>query len=214
MYCVIKNDMKFGEYFIKGGTKARVINKPNYKEANIPGLDLYLAINLSDIALQQKESVLESEIRIKNELEERCHSNTEMVGITLITDGTKVLMDAGADFYEEATIYDSQVKRVLEIENIPEKIKKAQYLNRPYYLRSIIEYLDNEFAQWVQDNCEFYVYTEEDIKNGDCWADAEPGDTTLSDKGIEQFKNKKIEYQKMLEKIGFTYDFKGGLVWE
>jgi hypothetical protein len=214
MYCVIKNDMKFGEYFIKAGTKARVIGKPNYKQVNIPGLDLYLAVNLRDIALKQKESVLESEIRIKNELEERCHSNTEMVGITLMTDGTKVLMDAGADFYEEATIYESEVKKVLGTDNIPENIEKAKYLQPPYYVSSLVQYLEDEFTKWVQDNCEFYTYTKEDIENGDCWEDAEPGDTTLSESGIEQFENKKIEYQKMLEKIGFTYDFKGGLVWE
>lgn len=213
MHCLIKNDMKFGEYFIPARTKARVINKPNYKEANIPGLDLYLAINLSDIALMQKESVLVSEVEIKNELEGKS-KDTVMVGITIKTDGTKVLMDSGNDFYENATLYGSKVKKVLDTDIIPEEIKIAPYTSKKYYLQSIIEYLENNFAKWVQANCEFYIYTEEDVENGNCYADAEPGDTILLDKGMEQFENKKLEYQSMLEKIGFTYDFKGGLIWE
>lgn len=213
MYCLIKNDMKFGEYFIPARTKARVIGKPNYKEADIPGLDLYLAVTLRDIELKQKESVLISDIEIKNELEEKS-KDTVMVGITIRTDGTKVLMDAGNDFYEDATIYDFQVKKVLGIDNIPEEVEKAKYMNRHYYLRSLVDYIENQFTKWVKDNCEFYTYTEEDIENGECYADAEPGDTTLSDKGLEQFKNKESEYQCMLERIGFTYEFKGGLIWE
>ncbi|MDT8718300.1 hypothetical protein IAI10_16655 [Clostridium sp. 19966] len=213
MYCLIKNDMKFGEYFIPARTKARVIGKPNYKEANVPGLDLYLAITLWDIVLMQKKSALISEVEIKNELDEKS-KDTVMVGITIRTDGTTVFMDAGADFYEDATISEYQVKKVLGMDDIPKEIKKDQYTVRPYYLRSVIEYFESEFAKWVQDNCEFYTYTEEDIANGDCTSDAEAGDTTLSEKGLEHFENKKLEYQEKLEKIGFTYDFKGGFIWE
>ncbi|WP_315074466.1 hypothetical protein [uncultured Clostridium sp.] len=214
MHCVIKSDMKFGDYLIKARTKARVIGKPNYKQANIPGLDLYLAVTLSDIALKKEESVLVSDVEIKNELDKKSR-DTVMVGITIRTDGTKVFMDAGDSFYEEATIYESEVKKVLGVEDIPEKIEKVKYLSpTSYYLIDVVEYLEREFAKWVQDNCEFYTYTEEDIENRNCGADDEPGDVTLSDIGMEQFETKKIEYQKMLEKIGFTYDFKGGLVWE
>ena len=214
MYFLIKNDMKFGEYFIKGRTRARVINKPRYKKVNIPGLDLYLALNLSEIELNKKESVLVSDIEIKNELDEKS-KDTVMVGITIRTDGTKVFMDAGDDFYENATIYESQVKKVLNIESIPEGIKKAEYFSpTSYYLRGVVKYLEDEFANWVENNCEFYTYTKEDIENSNCREDSEEGDTTLSEKGIEQFENKKSEYQYKLEKIGFTYDFKGGLVWE
>lgn len=213
MYCLTKNDMKFGEYFIPARTKARVIGKPNYKEANVPGLDLYLAVTFWDIVLMQKKSALVSEVEIKNELEEKS-KDTVMVGITIRTDGTKVFMDAGNEFYEDATISEFQVKKVLGTEDIPKEIQKVQYMVRPYCLRSVVDYLEDEFAKWVQDNCEFYTYTEEDIENGDCTDDAEAGDTTLSDKGLKQFESKKAEYQEKLERIGFTYDFEGGLVWE
>lgn len=213
MYCVIKNDMKFGEYFIPAKTRARVINKPNYKDANVPGLDLYLAITLRDIVLMQKKSALLSEVEIENELAEK-NKNTVMVGITISTDGTKVFMDAGADFYEDATISEYQVKKVLGVDDIPKEIKKVQYMVHKYYLNSVIDYLEDQFSKWVQKKCEFYTYTEEDIENGNCVADAEAGDTTLSTNGLEQFENKKLEYQEKLERIGFTYEFTGGLIWE
>ena len=67
MYCLTKNDMKFGKYFIPARTKARVIGKPNYKDAGVPGLDLYLAFTLWDISLMQKKSIPVSKVEIKNE---------------------------------------------------------------------------------------------------------------------------------------------------
>lgn len=213
MNCIIKNDMKFGEYFIPARTKATVINKPKYKEAGVPGLDLYLAISLWDISLMQEKSSLISEVEIKNELEKN-NRDTVMTGITVRTDGTKVFMDAGDEFYEKATISEHQAKKVLDMDEIPTEIEKDNYNVRPYYLRSIIDYLENEFSKWVQCNCEFYTYTEEDIENRDCLSFAEAGDTTLSQKGLEQFELKKMEYQSKLEKIGFTYEFEGGLIWE
>lgn len=214
MHCVIKNEMKFGDYVIPARIKARVVNKPSYKEANVPGLHLLLSVRLSDIALMKKESVLLTEVEIKNEYEDSYYNSSKMIGIVIETDGTKVLMDAEDKFYDEATLYEFQVKKVLEVDEIPEEIKIAPYTSGQYYLESLVSYLEDQFAEWVQDNCEFYTYTEEDIENGECYADAEEGDTTLSAKGLEQFENKKVEYQSMLEKIGFTYDFKGGLIWD
>lgn len=212
MYCLIKNEMKFGDYVIPARTKATVINTPNCRESNVPGLDLYLAISLKEIAFKINKDTLLSELEIKDELNNG--GETVMTGITIWTNGNKVLMDAGDNFYDEATLYEHQVIKVLGVSEMPQRIEIAQYTRNKYYLEDLVSYLEDQFAEWVQNNCEFYTYTEEDIENGECYADAEAGDTTLSDKGIEQFEKKKVEYQSMLERIGFTYDFNGGLIWE
>ena len=213
MNCIIKNDMKFGEYFIPAGTEARVINTPKYKEAGVPGLDLYLAISFLDIQLMQRKSVSINEIEIKDELEKN-NRDTVMTGITIRTNGTKVLMDAGDEFYAKATISEYQAKKVLGMSEVPNEIRKDEYHANPYYLESIIYYLENEFSKWVKCNCEFYTCTEEDIENDESLRFVEPGTSVLSQKGLKQFESKKIEYQNMLERIGFTYNFKGGLIWE
>lgn len=73
--------MKFGEYFIPAGTEARVINTPKYKEAGVPGLDLYLAISFLDIQLIQRKSVPINEIEIKDELGKN-NRDAVMTGLT------------------------------------------------------------------------------------------------------------------------------------
>ncbi len=209
MYCLTRNDMKFKDYFIPARTKANVITKPNTQTVDAPGVQLEISINLWNI---NNKPCPVSEVQIDNELQERAYggAGSQFIGIVILTNTTEVYMDADDERYFDVDLYDWQVKRIFDDE-IP-KLEKGRHGYTK--LRSVIEYLDNEFAVWVHDNCEFYTYTEEDIENGDCYGDAEAGDTTLSDKGIEQFENKKLEYQKKLEKIGFTYDFKGGLIWD
>ncbi|MNP72343.1 hypothetical protein D3C76_1688770 [compost metagenome] len=68
--------------------------------------------------------------------------------------------------------------------------------------------------EWIHNNCEFVELTEEEIENGEGFDGAQAGDRTLSDSGLEKFYIKKLEYQNKLETTGFTYDFKGGLIWD
>jgi hypothetical protein len=124
-------------------------------------------------------------------------------------------MDAGDKMYWDYGLYDWQLEKIFGKDNVPQNLLKGKYA---YYckdarLQDVVEYLEEEFAEWVQENCEFITLTEEDIENGFGFDDAEEGDTTLSQKGIEQFENKCLEYQNKLEVTGFTYDFQGGLTW-
>lgn len=214
MYCITRNDMKFGEYFVPARTKAKVINKPMYHDAGIPGLQLYISINLFDIHPKKKTGVPISEIEINNELENvrMGSANSTMEGIVIYTHGDQVYMGAEDEFYKDATLSKWAVQKLFG-EVIPESIDKAQYSN-DYRLDSVIEYLENEFAQWVKDNCDFKVLTAEDIENGEGFDGAYPEDSTLSEVGIRQFEEKQLEYQNRLEITGFTYEFKGGLFWD
>lgn len=213
MYCITRNDMKFGDYFIPARTKAIVINKPAYREANIPGLYLDIAIRLSDAALKQRKTVPINEVEVGNELESTHYQRSKMVGIEIQTNGEHVFMDAGDSFYNDSMIAEWEVKKIFP-NGVPEALEKAPYHINQYMLQSIIDYLENEFAEWVQKNCDFHKLTKRDIENGEGFDGACPGDRILSNSGMEQFDKKKNEYQARLETIGFTYDFKGGLIWD
>jgi len=216
MNCITKEDMKFGEYFIPARTKARVINTPQYHEAGIPGLQLLIAITLFDMQLEAKRmtGVPMSKTRINNELEKTCFGDTrsQMQGIVIYTHGDKVFLDAGDEFYSRSTLSKWHVQKIVG-EVIPENIAKAEY-SSGYSLESVIEYLENEFTEWVGENCDLKILTEEDIENGEGIDGSDPGDSVLSEIGLLQFYEKQLEYQQRLETSGFTYDFKGGLIWE
>ncbi|HVJ49391.1 hypothetical protein [Desulfitobacterium sp.] len=216
MYCITREDMKFGHYLIPARTSAEVVNTPQYHEVNIPGLHLRIAINLFNIHPKKHLGVPISEIEINNEFE-RCaygSAKSKMIGIEIDTQGDQVYIDAGDKFYRDATLSQWNVEKIFG-ENTPDDLTKAPYSHlKEYRLESIIEYLEEEFAEWVNGNCEFTILTEEDIENGIGFDGAGPGDRILSDKGLEQFREKQLEYQKRLERTGFTYRFKGGLIWE
>ena len=78
----------------------------------------------------------------------------------------------------------------------------------------MIEYLEEDFSDWVKENCDFREVTQEDIDEDISHSDFEVGDETLTDYGLKLFEKKKLEYQAKLEIIGFTYDFQGGLIWD
>jgi len=218
MYCITKHDMKFGDYFIPARTKATVINTPRCHDADIPGLYLQLAISLWDMlpTERKEEGVPVFVTQINNEMENESipfNTQSQMVGIVVDTNSTQVYLDAGDDFYFDATISEWKVKKIFD-GIVPEQIEKRRYVSKEYYLRSIIEYLDEEFTEWVQKNCHFRKLTKQDIENGEGFDGASPGDRILSTKGMKQFEEKKRKYQAKLETIGFTYDFKGGLIWD
>jgi len=217
MYCLTRNNMKFGDYFIPARTIAKVINKPEYKAANIHGLHLHIAISLFNMAPEESRiaGIPVSQTRINNELDPKSLSETtsQMFGITLSTIGTEVFLDAGDNFYKDAGISKWQAEKIFP-NGIPNQIEKPPYENNKYFLRDIIGYLDNEFAEWVKDNCGFYELSEEDIENGEGLSGSEEGDKILTVHGLEQFEEKRTEYQNRLEVIGFTYNFKGGLIFD
>ena len=201
--------MKFGEYFIPKGTKCTVINKLDTATVDAPGVHLKLSISLWDI--RKNEPCKVSEVQIPDELSGNRYPPT-LIGIVINTNTQNVFLDAGDKLYFNNQLYGWQVQKVLG-EIIPESITKAEHSNN-YRLDSVVDFLEDEFSEWVKTNCHFRKLTKRDIENGEGFDGAEAGDKTLSDKGMQQFEKKKREYQKRLETIGFTYDFKGGLIWD
>lgn len=213
MYCITRNEMKFGQFIVPKRTKCTVLNKLSSRTVDAPGVQVDVSILLWD--MQQKKQCLVSEVQIKDEYTNKYNSSF-FDGITVSTNTENLFMDAGDEFYSNCGLYDWQLEKIFGKNNVPEHLflGKYEYNGADAKLSDVIEYLDEEFSKWVEENCEFYALTEEDIENGEGFDGAEPGDTTLSDKGLEAFYKKQLEYQNMLESTGFTYNFKGGLIWE
>jgi len=206
--------MRFGNIVVPARTKCMVINEVKTDTVDAPGVYIRMLVKNHDINLNRMQN--ENKV-IKH------HSNVNratLCGITIDTDTTAVYMDAGNELYKYTGIYDWQLEKIFGKDNVPQNIPQNLFLDKYKYhgkdasLQSVIDCLEDEFSLWVMENCDFYILTEEDIENGGCFDGAESGDTTLSDVGLSQFYEKQLEYQNKLETIGFTYDFRGGLLWD
>lgn len=210
MYCLTRYQMKFGKETIPARTKAIVINKVTTDTVDAPGVYIKLAID--NFTLHKKDINNENEVIIY-------HVNVNdatLGGIIIDTNTQAVYMDAQDKLYYYTGLYDWQLEKIFGKDNIPNNLflGKYKYNGKDAKLMDVIDYLDDEFAEWVNNNCEFCILSEEDIQNGDCFDGAEAGDKTLSEKELEQFYAKQLEYQNRLETTGFTYEFKGGLIWD
>lgn len=209
MKCITRYEMKFGDIIVPARTTCRITNKPNTFTVDASGVQINVVVDNYDINIDNKENE-NKVIKYRYNV-----NNASLSGILIRTNTQSVYMDAGDKMYWDYGLYDWQLEKIFGKDNVPEGILKGKYA---YYgkdarLQDVVEYLEEEFAEWVQENCEFIILTEEDIENGFGFDDAEEGDTTLSQKGIEQFDKKLLEYQNRLEITGFTYDFRGGLIW-
>ncbi len=215
MYCLTRNDMKFGNYFVPARTRANLVFKPNSQTVNAPGIHLRIAISLFDMESEEDKikGVPITKTEIENQLENKYCVHNKMTGIVIDTDMTQVYMDANDKFYSDVHLRKQNLEKVFGY-IIPEEIEKAPYYEDEYSLSSVIDYLDNQFSEWVQNNCHFRKVTKRDIENGDALDGAAPGDRQLSDRGLQEFNTKQLEYKNKLEVTGFTYEFKGGLHWE
>ncbi|MCR3758453.1 hypothetical protein KYB31_05515 [Clostridium felsineum] len=210
MYCITRYEMKFGKEIIPARTKAILINKVTTDTVDAPGVYVKLAIDNYNL---HKEDINNENEVIKYHVNA---NDATLGGIIVNTNTQAVYMDAGDKFYYYTGLYDWQLEKIFGKDNIPKKllIGKYKYNGKDAKLSDLVNYLDDEFMKWVENNCEFCILSEEDIESGDCFDGAEAGDSTLSAKGLEQFHTKKLEYQKRLETTGFTYNFKGGLNWD
>jgi len=203
MKCMTRYEMKFGDIVVPARTTCRIINKPNTFTADASGVQINVVVENYDINIENKENE-NKVIKYRYNVNDACLS-----GIFIRTNTQSVYMDAGDYMYKGYGLYDWQLEKIFDKDNIPEGL----FQGKDAKLQDVIEYLEEEFAEWVQENCEFITLNEEDIEDGLGFEDAEEGDTTLSQKGIEQFEKKCLEYQNKLETTGFTYDFQGGLSW-
>ncbi|WP_123053124.1 hypothetical protein [Clostridium sp. JN-1] len=210
MFCLTRYDMRFGDIFIPARTKCTVINKIVDDIVDAPGIQVKMSVDNYDIKRHYKENE-NKVIKYNQNL-----NDASLYGFVIDTNTEAVYMDAGANIYFHAGVYDWQLEKIFGKENLPKNliIGKYEYNGKDAKLRTVIEYLEDEFSEWVQNNCEFYALDEDDIENGEGFDGAQPGDKILSSFGLQQFYIKKLEYQNKLETIGFTYDFKGGLIWD
>ena len=210
MYCLTRYDMKFGDIIIPARTKCMVINEVRTDTVDAPGVYVSLLVRNYDVNLEDRKN--ENEVIKYN----RNVNDTTIRGLTVDTDTTAVYMDAGDKLYYNTGVYDWELKKIFGDDNVPKNllIGKYKYNGKDARLENVIDYLEDEFSEWVQENCDFYALTEEDIENDFYFDGAKAGDKILSDEGLNQFYKKQLEYQNKLETIGFTYDFKGGLIWD
>lgn len=210
MYCLTRYEMKFNDVVIPARTRGIVINKITTDTVNAPGVYVSMAIPNYDI---NKET-----IRNENKIIKHYDNvnSASLFGVVIDTNTLAVCMDAGDKLYFNTGVYDWQLENIFGKDNVPDNliIGKHKYNGKDAKLQEVICYLEDEFSQWINDNCEFCTLSEEDIENGDYFDGVEPGDRVLSDSGLQQFYEKQLEYKNMLETIGFTYDFKGGLNWD
>ena len=210
MNCITRYELKFGDLIIPPRTKCKIINKPNTFTVDASGVQLNIVINNFDI---NKQDITNENKIIK------FHSNVNdasLCGVCIHTNTQAVYMDAGDRRYWNYGLYNWELEKIFGKDVVPSQLLKGKhkYNGKDAKLQDVIDYLEEEFTEWVNNNCEFYVLTEEDIENGFYFDGAEAGDTTLSPRGIEQFEEKCLEYKHRLETIGFTYEFTGGLIWD
>ena len=209
MNCITRYELKFGDLIIPPRTKCKIINKPNTFTANAPGVQLNIVIN--NFCINKQDISNENEVI-------KYHSNVNyasLCGIWIHTNTQSVYMDAGDKEYFDYGLYDWQLEKIFGKDNIPQQllIGKHKYNGKDARLQDVVDYLDEEFAEWVRKNCEFRTIDEDDIENDWKFSDFEVGDETLTDRGLEQFDKKCLEYKNRLETTGFTYEFTGGLNW-
>ena len=210
MKCITRYEMKFGDIVVPARTTCKIINKADTFTADASGVQINIVIDNYYINAEDKQNENEV-IKFKSNVNDACLS-----GIFIRTNTQSVYMDAGDYMYKDYGLYDWQLEKIFGKDNIPEGLFKGKhvYNGKDAKLQDVVWYLEDEFSEWVSENCEFTTLTEEDIENGLGSDGAEEGDSILSQKGIEQFEKKCLEYQNRLETTGFTYDFQGGLSWE
>lgn len=201
MKCITRNKMKFNELVIPARTKGTIIwPLKSFLTPNVPGVSVGIAIALKDIDFHNKD--------VNNELEKETlygYTKNQMDGITFSTKTNQIYIIPEYMYYDDYKLSLWQAGKILD----KEKLDEIEPKFAKYPLFEIIETLEEEFADWVTDNCKFKKITKREAEN---YLLFEAGDKVLVDQ--EKFANKKLEYQKRLETSGFTYNFKGGLIWE
>ncbi|WP_195618698.1 hypothetical protein [Clostridium paraputrificum] len=208
MKCITRYDMKFGDILIPARTECIVVNKPNMYTVNSSGVQLNIVVRNYDLKLKN--------IKNENKIIEYGSNINEATlgGIYIHTNTQSVYMYADEYINYDYELYLWQLEKIFGKNNIPDSLIMEDTLLMSKYatLLDVVEYLEEEFADWVKDNCDMRELTEDDMNEYEFYG-FEVGDTTLTDEGLAKFEKKCLEYKNKLETIGFTYDFKGGLIW-
>lgn len=210
MKCITRYEMKFGDLTIPARTECIIVNKPDMYTINASGVQLNVVVRNYDLKLRDIEN--------ENKVFKHRHNvnNGSLCGICIHTNTESVYMYAD-DYMHNNYGYELhlwELEKVFGKDDIPTSLIKTDRgtFGKHAQLLDVVEYLEEEFADWVRDNCDMRELTEDDMDEYEFYG-FEVGDTTLTDEGLVKFEKKCLEYKNKLEIIGFTYDFKGGLIW-
>lgn len=202
MNCIIKYDLKFNDILIPKRTKARIVSPMNtHITPDAPGVNVTLALYNHTINVTNQE----------NEIE--CKGSAILSGILISTNTQNICIEYNYRDHHMSSIYTWQLEKIYN--PIPEyRAKQAINGNRNYILDSVIDYMDEELAEWVRSNLKFQNVTKKMIRENDMDEELY-GQSVLTNDSLNQFYIKQLEYQNKLEEAtGYTYDFKGGLNWD
>ena len=210
MKCITRYEMKFENTIIPARTECTIINKSKNLTADAPGEQLSIVVYNYDI--KQKDYENKNDVFLFN----NNVNKASLIGLCVHTNTQSVYLDAQFSMYDRYGLYEWQLEKIFGKDNVPCKLIKDKYSynGKDSSLQEVIEYLEEEFTDWVKENCEFMTLTQSDIDKGYGLDGAEPGETILSDLGLSQFYKKCQEYKEKLETTGFTYNFRGGLIWD
>ena len=208
MKCITRYEMKFGDIMVPARTECYLIGKPNIYSPSAPGVQISVIVRNFDLRLKD----IENENKV---IEYGYNVNEGSLDGHLIHTNTQSVYMYADDIYENYGLYSYELEKIFGEGNVPDKLilgEKHRYDGKDAKLFDVINYLEEEFAEWVNKNCDFMELTEDNIEDYEM-NDLEVGDTTLTQSGLADFEEKCMEYRKRLETTGFTYDFPGGLRW-
>lgn len=205
MYCITRQEMKFNDLTIPARTKGTIITTNNCNSIS-PNCCIKVRVEFSFSNISRDD--------IYNDLEKNNYPFnpiSKQTGIVVTLPSKLIYLVSTTN---EESIPQWQAEKLLSNEKL-KKIKHQYnkhnlcYYIDVYVLRDIIDELEQEFSDWVQKNCTFETLTEENVDDHPLF---EVGDRILEN--ISNFEDRKLEYQNKLENAtGYTYDFKGGLIW-
>lgn len=201
MYCILKNEMKFDDVIVPSRTKCRIIS------------------HLKSDALKETNTIIElvidnyflGKVNIENEnnivLSDK-YKGDFLSGYYVVSNIDAIYLDASDEKFCDNRISKDDLNLIFGEENIPKVLKKIEEPT----LFDVVYCLESAFSEWVNNSCDFKIVTEDDIEANNEYDAFNPGDKILTIDCVPLYNSKKLEYQNKLEKIGYTYDFKGGLL--
>lgn len=191
MYCLTRYEMKFNmngnEIVVPARTKCEVVLKPKTDTVNAEGVQLGIIIDNYDIGARQFITNENKVIKYGRNI-----NNSSLEGVYVYTNTSSVYMDANDKLYYNSGLYKWQLEKIFGENKIPKYLIEDcthDCMNGKYVkLQDLIYYLEDEFTEWVNNNCEFREITQEDIEEDHVFDGFEVGDFTLSDLGIKQFE--------------------------
>lgn len=196
MYAITNEDMKFGDLYVPARTKCLIVSELDFDSVNNPQKVIKIMI----------ESYFLGELSKHNSLQT---GHAILSGYTISTTLKNVYLDVSDNLFSSREVSRVELEKVFGEDNIPEILKKVSKVE----LFDVIYVLEKEFSVWIEDNCNFHLVSEDDVK-GEEYVSFNIGDKILSSDSVDKYYEKKKEYQEKLESIGFTYNFKGSLIFE